>query len=133
MIAVVDASAVLEVLLQTDRAALVARRLFRAGENLVAPHLLDVKVAQVLRRYQLRGELDDARGRIAIADLKALTLHRYPHEFLIPRVWELRENLTAYDAVYVALAEVLEAPLVTCDFALAGAPGNEAVIELVID
>jgi predicted nucleic acid-binding protein len=72
--------------------------------------LLDVEVAQVVRRYAPNGEIDPERGSEALADLADFPLHRYPHNFLLPCVWQLRHNLTAYDAVYVALAEVLDAP-----------------------
>lgn len=128
---VVDASAAIEVLLNTPAAARIAERLFAPGETLHAPHLLDVEVAQVLRRYALAGQLDAARGVEALDDLAALPLTRYPHDLLLPRIWELRENVTAYDAVYLALAEVLAAPLLTRDQALASAPGHEARIELI--
>jgi predicted nucleic acid-binding protein len=93
--------------------------------------LLDVEVAQVVRRYAANGEIDVERGRMALADLADLPLHRYPHDFLLPRVWDLRNNLTAYDAMYVALAEVLDAPLLTRDKRLAASPGHHARIELV--
>src|SRR5438552_1488940 len=112
---VVDASVVLETLLRTPNAAAVERRLFDPSQTLHAPHLIDVEVAQVLRRYAQKGEIDDARGRTAIADLADFPLQRYPHDFLLPRVWDLRQNLTAYDAIYVALAEALDAPLLTRD------------------
>jgi predicted nucleic acid-binding protein len=128
---VVDASAAIEVLLNTPAAARIAERLFAPGETLHAPYLLDVEVAQVLRRYALAGQLDAARGVEALDDLTALPLTRYPHDLLLPRIWELRENVTAYDAVYLALAEVLAAPLLTRDQALASAPGHEARIELI--
>ena len=128
---VVDASALLEVLLQTPEAQVVGRRLFRPGETLMAPHLIDVEVAQVVRRYNSAGEIDDVRGREALADLLDMPLTRYPHGFLLHRVWELRHNVTAYDAVYVALAEAMEIPLVTRDAALASAPGHGATIELL--
>jgi predicted nucleic acid-binding protein len=128
---VVDASAVLETLLRTPNAETVEKRLFDPSQTLHAPHLLDVEVAQVLRRYAGNGEIDDERGRAALADLAAFPLRRYPHDFLLPRVWDLRKNLTAYDAVYVALAEALDAPLLTCDRRLATAPGHQARIELV--
>jgi predicted nucleic acid-binding protein len=128
---VVDASALLEVLLQTPAAGAVEARLFAAGETLHAPHLLDVEVAQVVRRYAAAGEIGDDRGRAALADLTDLPLRRYPHGFLLPRAWELRNNLTAYDAVYVALAEALEAPLLTRDRRLAAASGHHAKLELV--
>ncbi|HEX4681714.1 MAG TPA: type II toxin-antitoxin system VapC family toxin, partial [Gemmatimonadaceae bacterium] len=106
------------------------RRLLRAGETIHAPALLDVEVAQVLRRYALRGELTAARGAAAIATLSVFPLHRYSHEPLLPRMWKLRENLTAYDAAYVALAEALDAPLLTGDSRLASASGIRATIEL---
>jgi predicted nucleic acid-binding protein len=128
---VVDASAVLEVLLNTPVAARVAERLFGPGETLHAPHLLDIEVAQVLRRYALAGELDAVRGREALEDLADLRLTRYPHDVLLRRIWELRRNLTAYDAAYVALAEALGAPLVTRDAALASPGTHRARIELV--
>jgi len=128
---VVDASSVLEVLLRTPMAAAVEERLFDPAESLHAPHLLDVEAAQVIRRYALTGEIDGPRGRAALDDLGDFPLRRYPHSFLLPRVWELRNNLTAYDAVYVALAEALDAPLVTRDRRLADAPGHRARIELI--
>jgi predicted nucleic acid-binding protein len=127
---VVDASAVLELLLNTPQAARVAERLFVVGETLHAPHLLDLEVAQVLRRYAAAGALTGERGDQVLEDLGDLPLERYPHTFLIPRIWELRHALTAYDAAYVALAEALAAPLVTRDAALAWAR-HRARIELV--
>ncbi len=128
---VIDASAVLEVLLRTPAAQAVEGRLFDPQETLHAPHLLDVEVAQVIRRYAANGEIDGEQGGAALADLAVFPLHRYPHDVLLPRVWELRNNLTAYDAVYVALAEALEAPLITRDRRLANAAGHRAKIELV--
>ncbi|HSU07227.1 MAG TPA: type II toxin-antitoxin system VapC family toxin [Acetobacteraceae bacterium] len=128
---VVDASALLDVLLRTSSAQAVEDRLFARQETLHVPHLLDVEVAQVLRRYSANGEIDQDRGRMALADLADFPLHRYPHDVLLPRVWELRNNLTAYDAVYVALAEALDAPLLTSDQRLATAAGHAARIELV--
>ncbi len=128
---VVDASALLEVLLGTPAAAAVEMRLFDAGETLHAPHLIDVEVVQALRRVALAGRLDPARGRTAMGIVDDLPLRRYPHIDLLPRVWELRNSVTTYDAVYVALAEVLDAPLVTRDRRLAKARGHEARIELV--
>ena len=128
---VVDASALIEVLLRTPAAIAVERWLFDPRQTLHAPHLLDVEVAQVVRRYAAKGEIDDERGRAALADLSDFPLRRYPHEFLLPRVWDLRNNLTAYDAVYIALAEVLDAPLLTRDQRLAAAAGHKARVELV--
>ncbi len=127
---VVDASALLEALLRTPAGKAVEGRLFDPQETLHAPHLLDVEVAQVLRRYAAMGEIDRERGRAALADLADLPLRRYPHDVLLPRVWELRDKLTAYDAVYVALAQALDAPLLTRDRRLAAAAGRLARVEL---
>ncbi len=128
---VVDASAVLEVLLRTPAGRAAQARLLDPAQTLHAPHLLDVEVAQVVRRYAASGEIDGERGRLALADLADFPVRRYPHDFLLPRVWALRNNLTAYDAIYVALAEALDAPLITRDQRLAAALGHQARIELV--
>lgn len=128
---VVDASALLEVLLRTPAAKVVEARLFASGVTLHAPHLLDVEVAQVVRRFAAKGEIDGARGRVALADLANFPLHRYPHDILLPRIWDLRANVTAYDAAYIALAEALGAPLLTRDQRLAAAPGHRARVEVV--
>lgn len=128
---VVDASALLELILRTPSAPAIETRLFASGETLHAPHLIDVEAAQVLRRYAANGDIDPVRGREALADLADVPLNRYPHHMLLPRIWDLRPNLTAYDATYVALAEALDAPLLTCDRRIARAPGHSARIELV--
>jgi predicted nucleic acid-binding protein len=128
---VVDASALLEALLCTSAAKAVEDRLFALRQTLHAPHLLDVEVAHVIRRYAANGDIDSERGRMALADLADFPLRRYPHDFLLPRVWHLRNNLTAHDAVYVALAEALDAPLLTRDKRLAAATGHRAQIELL--
>jgi predicted nucleic acid-binding protein len=128
---VLDASAVLEVLPRTPNAEAVERRLFASRQTLHAPHLLDVEIAQVVRRYAAAGEIDQERGRAALADLSDFPLRRYPHDILLPRIWDLRYNLTAYDAAYVALAEALDAPLLTRDHRLAAAAGHHARVELV--
>jgi len=125
---VIDASALIEVLLRTSRAAAVEALIFAPNATLHAPHLIDVEVAQVVRRYALAGELDAERGWQALGDVSDFPLSRYPHHLFLPRIWELRDNLTAYDAAYVALAEALEAPLVTCDARLARAPGHRAEV-----
>ncbi|MGH7036122.1 MAG: type II toxin-antitoxin system VapC family toxin [Stellaceae bacterium] len=127
---VLDASVLLEIVLRTPAAAAAERRIFQRDETLHAPHLVDVEVAQVLRRYAMSGEIDGARGRDALADLADFPLRRYSHDFLLPRLWALRANLTAYDAAYVALAEALDAPLLTRDRRLAATPGHRARIEL---
>ena len=128
---VVDASALIEVLLGMPGARAVETRLFAPGLSLHAPHLLDIEVAQVVRRFAASGEIDGERGRTALSDLAEFPLRRYPHDLLLPRVWELRSNLTAYDAVYVALAEALDAPLLTRDRRVAAAAGHQAQVELV--
>ena len=128
---VVDASVVIEVLLNTSAGARVADRLFADGETLHAPHLLDLEVAQVLRRYTLSGELDSSRGLQALEDLADLPLSRYPHDLFLARIWDLRHNVTAYDAAYLVLAEALAAPLLTRDATLASAAGHTARVELI--
>lgn len=128
---VLDASAAIEWLLQTATGARVEARIFSRAVTVHAPHLLDVEIAQVLRRYVATGILTASRGRQALEDLIDLPLTRYPHEPLLERIWALRNNLTAYDAAYVALAEALDAPLVTCDGRLASAAGHYAAVEVV--
>jgi len=128
---VLDASVVVAALLRLPTTAAVETLLFSPGESLHAPHLIDIEVTHALRTYTARGQVDSERGRIMLQYLVDLPLIRYPHERLLPRVWELRNNLTAYDAVYVALAEVLDAPLLTRDRRLAAAPGIRARIEVV--
>ncbi|MFQ5914889.1 MAG: type II toxin-antitoxin system VapC family toxin [Nitrospinota bacterium] len=98
---VVDASAVLEVLLNISAAARLGQRLFAPGETLHAPHLLDLEVVQVLRRYAASGDLEHARGLQALEDLADFPVTRYPHDLFLPRIWELRHNVTAYDAAYL--------------------------------
>ena len=127
---VVDASALLEALLRTPAAKAVEGRLFAPGQTLHAPHLIDLEAAQVIRRYAATGEVGAERGREALADLADFPLRRYPHGFLLSRIWGLRRNLTAYDAAYVALAEALDAPLLTRDRRLAAAAGHHVRIEL---
>jgi predicted nucleic acid-binding protein len=130
-VTVVDASAMLEVLLLTPAARRIGNRLFASGETLHAPHLIDLEVAQVLRRYSLSDKLAASRALAAIEDFAALPLTRYPHHLFLPRIWELRLNVTAYDAAYLALAETLDAPLITCDAALARAKGHRARVQLI--
>lgn len=128
---VLDASAAVEWLLNRPLEDAVGQRLWRTGQTRHAPHLLSVEVAQVVRRLVRQGEASSQRGSEAIVDLADLGVERYAHELLLPRMWTLRENLTAYDAVYVALAETLQAPLVTLDARLAEAPGHAAEIDLI--
>jgi predicted nucleic acid-binding protein len=128
---VVDASAMLEFLLQTPLGMRVEARLFRDGEEFHSPHLVDVEVTQGLRRLVRSGEVTAVRAAEAIADLSNLELHRHAHLDFLIRAWQLRENITAYDAVYVALAEALNGTVITCDVPLAKTPGHRARIEAV--
>ena len=128
---VVDASALLEFLLQTSIGTRVETRLFRDEDELHAPHLLDVEVVQGLRRLVRTGEVASGRADEAIADLIDLDLHRHAHVDLLPRAWKLRGNISAYDAMYVALAEAIAATIITCDRPLAKAPGHHARIEVI--
>ena len=98
-------------------------RLFDPNESLHAPHLLDVEVAQVLRRYARAGEVETQRCLAALDDLAGLPLIRYPHDVLMPRVWDLRANLSAYDAVYIARVAPTTMIFVPC---LGGISHNEA-------
>ena len=128
---VLDASVLLELLLGTERGRTIAVRIADPAIGLHAPHLADVEVAQALRRYVGEGEIGASSAEAALEDLQSLDLERHSHEPLLGRVWALRENLTAYDAVYVALAEALDSTLLTCDGRLARAPGLSRRVELV--
>ncbi len=128
---VVDASAVLEFLFATPRGEAVADRIVDPREELASPCLLDVEVAHVVRRWHLTGTVDEPRARRAIDDLARLRASRWPHEPLLPRIWSLRHNFTAYDATYIALAESLEATLLTCDRTLAGRDGATCDMKLI--
>lgn len=128
---VLDASAALELLLRAaDHPGLVARVL-RSGETIAAPHLLDLEVTHVLRRFVIGGEMTAARAREAIEDHLSLDIVRYPHDGLLDRVWQLRAKCTAYDAAYIVLAEALNAVLITCDSRLADVPGSRAAFEVI--
>jgi predicted nucleic acid-binding protein len=128
---VADASVVLEVLLRTPAAAMIEDRLLDPRESLHAPHLLDLEVAQVLRRYVYRRELTASRGQASLELFAKFPIRRYSHEPLLTRIWSLRANVTAYDAAYLALAEGLGATLLTRDERLAAAAGHTADVELI--
>lgn len=106
-------------------------RALEPSERLHAPQLLDIEITQVLRRLSQRKEVSVVRAEQALEDLDDLLIERHDHQTLVPRIWQLRDSLTAYDGAYVALAEALDAPLLTCDAKLAGAHGHHATIELV--
>jgi len=101
------------------------------GERLVAPHLVDVEVVSAWRRLAAAGDLDERRVALAMEDLDSLRLDRIPHRPLMDRCWELRGNLTVYDATYVALAEAMQVPLLTADAKLAAAPGMRCTVDLI--
>jgi predicted nucleic acid-binding protein len=126
---VVDTSAVLQALVPREPQPELLDRL-ASDRDLQAPHLIDVEFLHGLRRLCAGGELSEDRAADARSDFRDLSLVRFPHQLLADRMWELRHNLTAYDAAFVALAEALGIPLVTCDGRLASAPGHKARVEL---
>jgi len=128
---VVDASAVLELLLRTENGVKVQERVLDSEESLHAPHLIDIEVTQTLRRLVSLKEITAARGKQVLEDHLALNIKRAEHKDLLDRVWSLRDSITAYDAAYVALAEILDAPLITCDAKLARSHGHQARLELI--
>lgn len=128
---VLDASAAVDWLLQSPAAHRIETRIFSRIESLHAPELMDLEVAQVLRRLVREGTLTASRAEGAIEDLMDLRITRYPHLLLLPRIWQLRHNLSAYDAAYIVLAEKLGATLLTRDAKLASAAGHSAIVEVV--
>ena len=127
---VLDASAAVDWLLQTSAGQSIEKRIYLRNETLHAPHLLDLEVTQVLRRLASQRVVPILRADEAVRDLLDLRITRYPHVVLLPRIWQLRHNLSAYDAAYIVLAEKLGAALVTRDSRLASASGHAAAIEL---
>jgi predicted nucleic acid-binding protein len=128
---VLDASAAIAILLNIGPAAgRIRQRIVQPDETLHVPYLFDVEVLNVLRRHSLSENLSESRGRLALRRLSSTRLTRYPHTPFLGRIWELRHNLTAYDAAYVALAESLDVPLVTMDARLAQASGIRTAVEL---
>jgi predicted nucleic acid-binding protein len=127
---VLDASAAVDWLLQTSAGRRIENRIYSRNETLHAPHLLDLEVTQVLRRLALQTVVSVHRADEAVRDLLDLRITRYPHLLLLPRIWQLRHNVSAYDAAYIVLAEKLGAALVTRDARLASASGHAAPVEL---
>jgi predicted nucleic acid-binding protein len=128
---VLDASAAVEMLLNTALGERILARIAQPRESLHAPHLLDVEVLGVIRRLHAGGALGERRAGQALSDLSELAVTRYAHEELVDRAWSLRATVSAYDAMYVALAEALDATVLTCDLRLARAHGHRAAIEIV--
>ena len=128
---VLDASSAVEMLLNTAPGQRLAARLMDDTESVHVPHLIDVEIAQVLHRYVQRGVLDEKLGATAIRRWREFGVERHPHEPLLDRIWQLRANVTAYDAVYLALAEALSAVVVTGDRRLARASGSRVAVELI--
>jgi predicted nucleic acid-binding protein len=124
---VLDASAVIEWLLGLKGREAVEQRVADPGTVLNAPHLISIEVAQVVRRFEAAGAIDARRASEAIEDLSDLDIVHHEHEPLLPLMWRLRSNLTAYDAAYVALGLALDAPLLTLDARLARAPHGAAI------
>jgi predicted nucleic acid-binding protein len=126
---VIDASAVVELLLRTKLGEKVEARALAPDERLHAPHLVDIEVTQALRRLAQLKEITAVRAGQALGDHAALFIRRAPHNTMLARIWDLRAFITAYDAAYIALAEALDAPLLTCDGKLARSHGHRAKIE----
>lgn len=126
---VVDTSAILDAIAADESAPGLVARLSTDGD-LHAPHLIDIEILHALRGMAMRSEITAERAADARTDFADTALLRYPHEPLSDRIWSLRHNLTAYDAAFVALAETLDAPLITCDRRLASSSGHGAEIEL---
>lgn len=121
----------MELVLQTPRADRIAARALAATERLHAPHLIDLEVAQVVRRLALNHDISANRADQALTDFQLLSMERHAHRPLLARIWQLRSTTTAYDAAYLALAEALGAALLTCDDKLARATGHSARVELI--
>lgn len=132
---VIDASAAAELVLRRAPASLIERRIREHSGNLHAPHLIDVELLSVLRRLVSSGSATASRARDALDDFQDLRIERYPHEPLLTRAWALRENFSAYDAMYVALAEAISqggAPLLTADERLGRAVQRHSDVEVTL-
>lgn len=127
---VLDASAAVDYLLGFGAFERIAERISARSETLHAPHVLELEVTQALRRLTSRGTITASRANDALEDYAALRIRRYPHGWMLPRIWQLRNNVTSFDAAYITLSEALAAPLLTADAALARSSGHAAIIEL---
>lgn len=127
---VLDASAAIDWLLETAAGQSIEKRIYSRNETLHAPHLLDLEVTQVLWRLAAQTMISAHRAEEAVRDLVELGVTRYPHVLLLPRIWQLRHNFSAYDAAYIVLAERLAAACVTRDARLASASGHGASVNL---
>jgi predicted nucleic acid-binding protein len=128
---VVDASIAAEILLGRPGDAAALERLFGTTEDMHAPQLFSVEVANVIRGAWLDRDISDEAGQMAISFLRAFPISLHSHEPLLDRAWALRQNVTAYDGMYVALAELLDVPLITRDRRLARSSGHTARIEFI--
>ena len=127
---VIDASAVVDLLISGPGTPAVAARL-RKARSCAAPHLLDAEVGQVIRRMEHAGTITLAEAQTAFVDLAALPITRYAHGTFLPHAFDLRANATMFDALYLVLAEALGIPLVTRDQALRSIPGHRARVEVI--
>ena len=127
---VVDASCLFEVVTDTDRAEAIRHRMVVDRDH-AAPHVVDIEVVSLIRRERLAGRLDETAGALAVDDLRSWPGERYGHRSLLERIWELRDSVRGWDAAYVALAEVLDATLITLDARLTRADGPRCPIEVV--
>ena len=128
---VLDASAAVVVLLNLGAGARhIRERMEREVDGLHVPHLFEIEVLNTLRHHALRRGISERRSLELLEDLATMSISRYAHTAMLPRIWELRDNVSAYDAAYIALAETLEAPLITRDARLARAPGIRATVEV---
>lgn len=121
----------IELLLNTGTGKLISREIISRETTLHAPHLIDLEIIQVLRRYVLTREIPETRAIAAINHWLQLDVTRYPHEPFTARIWQYRNNLTAYDAAYVVLAKALDASLITCDRALADISASDPIVEVI--
>lgn len=131
MILVLDASVVIDLILHRQPHFTAIAKALQQAEVLAAPHLLDIEVAQVLRRFVLQDDLTVHRAEQALADYRDLPIHRYPHEPLLLRAFALLHTVTVYDAIYGVLAEVLDATLLTRDPTLQGVLGTTVQVQLI--